>query len=103
MARENWVDLYAPDGTPVSVLDTASKDTPRGRVEVLKERGYTDKKPRNPKGPANTGDSPELAQMRAELEKLRAENEKLKSDPSGDSGTAPEFAPPQTGTSTAKK
>lgn len=70
--RVKYFDLYAPDGTAVSV---AGED----RAKLLQEqRGYTKSKPRNPKGPANTGDTPEMAQMRAELDALKAENEDLK-------------------------
>jgi hypothetical protein len=99
MAKENWVKLFAPDGSPVEVLDTSDKDNPRGRVEVLKERGYTTSKPRNPTKSANTSDSPELAQLRAEMEQLKAENDDLKAKTPADGS----FAPPQTGTETTPK
>lgn len=76
--RVKYFDLYAPDGTAVSV---AGED----RAKLLQEqRGYTKSKPRNPKGPANTGDTPEVAKMRQDLEALKAQNEELKAGQSGD-------------------
>jgi hypothetical protein len=70
--RKKYFDLYAPDGTPVSV---AGED----RAKLLQEqRGYTKSKPRNPTKPAYTGDTPEVARMRAELDALKVENEDLK-------------------------
>ena len=94
--RETYVKLFAPDGTPVEVLDTATEENERGRVEVLKERGYTTSKPRNPKASTNTGDTPEMAKLREELEAAKAENEALKKGAEGNGSGDGGFAPPKT-------
>jgi hypothetical protein len=81
--KTEWFDLFAPDGSAVSV---AGKD----RAELLqKDRGYTKSKPRNPKVPAYMS---EAAARDKELADLRAENERLKAG----TGETPEFAEPQT-------
>lgn len=87
MAQEKteWFELFAPDGSGVSV---AGKD----RAELLqKERGYTKSKPRNPKVPAY------LSEQQArdkEMADLRAENERLKAEATP--AETPAFAEPKT-------
>lgn len=80
--KEKFVDLYAPDGTQVEVSEE--------RAEILKGRGYTKSKPRNPTGPAaKTGDqSAELDALREQLaatEKERDEALKAATTPAADS------------------
>jgi hypothetical protein len=72
--RPTYTKLYAPDGTHVEVEGEE-------RAQVLKDRGYTDKKPRNPTGPATpAGD------QTAELERLKAENEALRQQAADNAG-----------------
>jgi hypothetical protein len=72
--RQKYVTLYAPGGTEVEV--------PEKRGEVLKERGYTTSKPRNPRTNnerRNKGDN--SSELQAEIERLKVENEALKNPP----------------------
>lgn len=66
--KVKYTKLYAPDGTLVEVEGEE-------RAEVLKDRGYTSSKPKNPTVPAVQGNS-----AQAEIDRLTAENEKLKAD-----------------------
>lgn len=68
--REKLVDLYSTYGTQVTVNEA--------RAKVLKDRGYTTSKPRNPKlsnepRGKQDGNSQALAEANAEIERLRAE------------------------------
>lgn len=82
MARgEKTVTLYHPEtGTQVDVLtgkgDPKSADYEPGRADVLKERGYLDKKPTPSRGrraaAKGTDNSAELEAKDAEIADLRA-------------------------------
>lgn len=81
--RQKYVELYAPGGTQVEV--------PEKRAEVLKDRGYTTSKPRNPR----TNSSRRQADNSAELEAMRQENERLKAELDAAKAGGEGFPPPQ--------
>lgn len=90
MARgEKTVTLYHPDnGTQVEVLagkgDPKSDGYEMGRADVLKSRGYLDKKPstrRTSRAAAGADKSAELEAKDAEIARLRADLEAATAPP----------------------
>lgn len=66
MARDanKWVTLYSPGGTEVDVKES--------RAEVLKGRGYTTSKPRNPGGRTRRAKDDNSAELQAQLDAANA-------------------------------
>ena len=76
MARDTTknVTVYHPETlTP--------NDVSEERAEVLKARGYTTSKPRQPKSGKTSQAADNSAAMQAEIDRLKAENESLKAGP----------------------